>query len=167
MLLDFLHLQSYAQSGAANLNLPANYGLATGQTLGTGMQMGALAPQMGMAGANYGAMATNPYATQAYMNPYLSASLAPQLAEARRQYDITGQQQQGQAARGGAFGGSREALMAAENRRNMNTAMNQMIGQGYNQAFGQAQQAQQFGANLGLQGQQAQARCITRSTWCC
>ena len=152
----FSPLQSYAQSGAANLNLPANYGLATGQTLGTGMQMGALAPQMGMAGANYGAMATNPYATQAYMNPYLSASLAPQLAEARRQYDITGQQQQSQATRGGAFGGSREALMAAENRRNMGTAMNQMIGQGYNQAFGQAQQAQQFGANLGLQGQQAQ-----------
>jgi hypothetical protein len=152
----FSPLQSYAQSGAANLNLPANYGLATGQTLGTGMQMGALAPQMGMAGAQYASQATNPYATQAYMNPYLSASLAPQLAEARRQYDITGQQQQGQAARAGAFGGSREALMAAENRRNMNTAMNQMIGQGYNQAFGQAQQAQQFGANLGLQGQQAQ-----------
>ena len=156
----FSPLQSYAQSGAANLNLPANYGLATGQTLGTGMQMGALAPQMGMAGANYGAMATNPYATQAYMNPYLSASLAPQLAEARRQYDITGQQQQSQATRGGAFGGSREALMAAENRRNMGTAMNQMIGQGYNQAFGQAQQAQQFGANLGLQGQQGQMAAL-------
>jgi hypothetical protein len=152
----FSPLQSYAQSGAANLNLPANYGLATGQTLGTGMQMGALAPQMGMAGANYGAMATNPYATSAYMNPYLSASLAPQLAEARRQYDITGAQQQSAATRAGGFGGSREALMAAENRRNMGTAMNQMIGQGYNQAFGQAQQAQQFGANLGLQGQQAQ-----------
>jgi hypothetical protein len=33
--------------------------------------------------------------------------------------------------------------------------MNQMIGQGYNNAFQQAQQAQQFGANLGLQGLQA------------
>lgn len=152
----FSPLQQYAQSGAANLNMPANYGLATGQTLGAGMQMGALAPQMGMAGANYANQATSPYATQAYMNPYLSASLAPQLEEARRQYDITGQQQQGNAARSGAFGGSREALMAAENRRNMNQQMNQMIGQGYNNAFGQAQQAQQFGANLGLQGQQAQ-----------
>jgi hypothetical protein len=158
----FSPLQSYAQSGAAGLNLPSNYGLATGQTLGTGMQIGALAPQMGMAGANYGAMATNPYATSAYMNPYLSASLAPQLAEARRQYDITGAQQQSAATRGGAFGGSREALMAAENRRNMGTAMNQMIGQGYNQAFGQAQQAQQFGANLGLQGQQAQAGALAQ-----
>ena len=158
----FSPLQSYAQSGAANLNLPANYGLATGQTLGTGMQLGALAPQMGMAGANYANMATSPMATNAYMNPYLSASLAPQLAEARRQYDITGQQQQGQAARAGAFGGSREALMAAENRRNMNQQMNQLIGQGYNQAFNQAQQAQQFGANLGLQGQQAQAGALAQ-----
>ena len=158
----FSPLQSYAQSGAANLNLPANYGLATGQTLGTGLQLGALAPQMGMAGANYANMATNPMATNAYMNPYLSASLAPQLAEARRQYDITGQQQQGQAARAGAFGGSREALMAAENRRNMNQQMNQLIGQGYNQAFNQAQQAQQFGANLGLQGQQAQAGALAQ-----
>jgi hypothetical protein len=158
----FSPLQSYAQSGAAGLNLPANYGLATGQTLGAGAQLGALSPQMGMAGANYGAMATNPYATSAYMNPYLSASLAPQLAEARRQYDITGAQQQSAATRAGGFGGSREALMAAENRRNMGTAMNQMIGQGYNQAFGQAQQAQQFGANLGLQGQQAQAGALAQ-----
>jgi len=158
----FSPLQSYAQSGAAGLNLPANYGLATGQTLGTGMQIGALAPQMGMAGANYGAMATNPYATSAYMNPYLKASLAPQLEEARRQYDITGAQQQSAATRAGGFGGSREALMAAENRRNMGTAMNQMIGQGYNNAFGQAQQAQQFGANLGLQGQQAQAGALAQ-----
>jgi hypothetical protein len=158
----FSPLQTYAQSGAAGLTLPSNYGLATGQTLGTGMQLGALAPQMGMAGANYGAMATNPYATQAYMNPYLSASLAPQLEEARRQYDITGLQQQSQAARAGAFGGSREAIMAAENRRNMAQQMNQMIGQGYNQAFNQAQQAQQFGANLGLQGQQAQAGALAQ-----
>jgi hypothetical protein len=156
----FSPLQSYAQSGAANLNLPANYGLATGQTLGTGMQLGSLGSQMGNAGMNYAMQATNPYATQAYMNPYLSASLAPQLQEARRQFDITGQQGQSAAARSGAFGGSREALMAAENRRNMNQQMNQMIGQGYNQAFGQAQQAQQFGANLGLQGQQARAGAL-------
>jgi len=158
----FSPLQQYAQSGAAGLTLPSNYGLATGQTLGTGMQLGALAPQMGMAGANYANMATSPYATSAYMNPYLSSALAPQLAEARRQYDITGMQQQGQATRAGAFGGSREALMAAENRRNMNQQMNQLIGQGYNQAFNQAQQAQQFGANLGLQGQQAQAGALAQ-----
>jgi hypothetical protein len=53
------------------------------------------------------------------------------------------------------MGGSREALMASENQRNMGTAMNQAIGTGYNNAFQAAQQAQQFGANLGLQGNQA------------
>ena len=158
----FSPLQSYAQSGAAGLTLPANYGLATGQTLGTGAQLGMLAPQMGMAGANYGALATSPTAINAYMNPYLRSALAPQLEEARRQYDITGAQEQAAATRAGGFGGSREALMAAENRRNMAQQMNQMIGQGYNQAFNQAQQAQQFGANLGLQGQQAQAGALAQ-----
>jgi len=39
-------------------------------------------------------------------------------------------------------------------------AQNSIIGQGYNNAFNQAQQAQQFGANLGLQGQQAQAGAL-------
>ena len=60
-----------------------------------------------------------------------------------------------QATAANAFGGSREALMAAENERNKNLAMNNIIGQGYNTAFQNAQQAQQFGANLGLQGGQA------------
>jgi hypothetical protein len=85
----------------------------------------------------------------------LQASLQPALQEVQRQYDITGAQQMGNASRSGAFGGSREALMAAENQRNKNLAMNQMIGQGYSTAFDKANQAQQFGANLGLQGLQA------------
>lgn len=107
------------------------------------------------AGDRYAQQATNPYASQAYMNPYLQASLQPALQEVQRQYDITGTQQMGNASKSGAFGGSREALMAAENQRNKNIAMNQMIGQGYNTAFDKAQQSQQFGANLGLQGLQA------------
>mgnify|MGYP006268637403 CR=1 FL=1 len=107
------------------------------------------------AGRDYQRMATNPYATQAYMNPYLSASLQPQLNEIQRQADITGQGLAGQATRAGAFGGNRAALQQAENQRNALMAKQQAIGQGYNQAFQQAQQAQQFGANLGMQGQQA------------
>lgn len=107
------------------------------------------------AGDRYAQQATNPAAAQAYMNPYLQASLQPALQEVQRQYDITGAQQMGNASRSGAFGGSREALIAAENQRNKNIAMNQMIGQGYNIAFDRANQAQQFGATLGLQGLQA------------
>jgi hypothetical protein len=144
----FSPLQQQAQQGVANLNMPSQYGAATaGAMQGTGQALNA--------GNQYNMMATNPNATQAFMNPYLQASLQPQLQEIGRQYDITGTQQQGAATKSNAFGGSREALMAAENARNKNTAMNQAIGTGYNNAFQAAQQAQQYGAGLGLQGAQA------------
>ena len=90
-----------------------------------------------------------------YMNPYLQSALAPQLEEVQRQYDITGTQQKSNAARSGAFGGSREALMAAENQRNAGIAKNQIIGQGYNQAFQNAQQQFNAQQQANLQAQQA------------
>lgn len=152
-----------SQQIAPQLSDASNIAYMTGQ-YGLGTQ--GTAAQLQNASLGYGAMAagsgdryaqqaTNPAAQQAYMNPYLQASLQPALQEVQRQYDITGTQQMGNASKSGAFGGSREALMAAENQRNKNIAMNQMIGQGYNTAFQQGQQAQQFGANLGLQGLQA------------
>ena len=90
-----------------------------------------------------------------YMNPYLQMSLAPQLAEANRAYDIGATKQQSAATQAGAFGGSREALMAAENERNRNTGLNQIVGQGYNTAYDKA--ANQFNTeqNFGLQAQNA------------
>jgi len=90
-----------------------------------------------------------------YMNPYLKGALDPQLAEVQRQYDITGTQQKSGAAKSGAFGGSREALMAAENQRNAGIAKNQIIGQGYNQAFQNAQQQFNTQQQANLQAQQA------------
>ena len=162
-------MQQQASQGVAGLQLPGQYNQASGLAGMAGMgsygaanqasnygAMGAgYGAQAGQAGNNYFNMATNPNATQAFMNPYLQASLNPQLDEIRRQYGITGTGEMSNATKQGAFGGSREALMASENNRNMNTAMNQTIGQGYNSAFQAAQQAQQFGSNLGLQGQQA------------
>jgi hypothetical protein len=151
------------QQIAPQLNDASNIAYQTGQyglgTQGTAAQLQNASLGLGAMAANtgnqYAQQATNPAAQQAYMNPYLQASLQPALQEVQRQYDITGTQQMGNASRSGAFGGSREALMAAENQRNKNLAMNQMIGQGYNAAFDKGQQAQQFGANLGLQGLQA------------
>jgi hypothetical protein len=144
----FSPLQQKAQQGVADLKMPGQYAAgSTATAMGTGQALSA--------GANYASQATNPYAVQQYMNPYIQASLNPQLAEIGRQYDITGTKEMSDATRSGAFGGSREALMAAENQRNKNTAMNQAIGSGYNNAFQAAQQAQQFGAGLGLQGAQA------------
>ena len=151
----FSPMQQQSFDSAANLQTPGQFGQGTQLAGLSGMGSFQTAGQASQAGNQYNQMATNPYATQAFMNPYIQASLTPQLEEMRRQYGVTGQQAQGQATQAGAFGGSREALMASENNRNMNTAMNQAIGSGYDKAFQAAQQAQQFGSSLGLQGQQA------------
>jgi len=153
-------MQQQAYTNVANMQVPGQYGMATGQTLGASRQLGGLGQQMGMAGMNYANQATNPASVNAYMNPYIQASLAPQLALANQQYGIAGQQEQSGATQAGAFGGSREALMNSLNQQNQMLAQNQLISQGYNNAFNQAQQAQQFGANLGLQGQQGQMAAL-------
>ena len=125
------------------------------QGLGYG-QAAQRAGQMGMqAGLGYGQQATNPAAVQAYMNPYIQASLAPQLAELGRQGQLNAQQAASQATAAGAFGGTRGQLAQAEAQRNAMMAQQNLIGQGYNNAYNQALQNMQFGANLGLQGQQA------------
>jgi hypothetical protein len=105
-----------------------------------------------MSGLRYGVNAQNQNAVQNYMNPYLQSALQPALQEVQRQYDITGTQEMGNATKAGAFGGNREALMAAENQRNKNMAMNQLIGQGYNQAYNTANQNMQAASQLGMQG---------------
>jgi hypothetical protein len=148
----FSPLQQTSFNRAAGLGVPSQFGQATQLGGAAGLGSLGLAGQAAGAGQQFQNMATNPYAVQAYMNPYLEASLNPQLDAIRRQYDINQTQQQGAATQAGAFGGSREALMAAENRRAMNSAMNAKIGEGYNTAFQNAQGQMQFGANLGLQG---------------
>jgi hypothetical protein len=107
-------------------------------------------------------------AAQQYMNPYLSAALDPQLAELRRQGQITNLGNRAQATKMGAFGGSGSALMETETQRNVLDKMQQALGQGYNTAYDKAmaqynadQQRQleagreteasrQYGANFGL-----------------
>jgi hypothetical protein len=104
-------------------------------------------------------------AAQQYMNPYLQASLNPQLEEARRQSEITAQQNNAQMTKAGAFGGGRQAILTAENQRNLGTNLAGITGQGYNTAYQNAMnqfnadqarkmQENQFGANYGLQGLQ-------------
>jgi len=148
----FSPLQQMSFYNAANLGLPGQYNTGTGYTALGGMGAANVADRAAQVGNQYNMMATNPYATQAYMSPYVQSALQPQLAEMNRQYDITGNQMRAKSVGQGAFGGNRASLEQAENQRNKNTAMNQAIGTGYQNAFQAAQQAQQYGANLGLQG---------------
>ena len=138
----------------------------TGQTYGTqGAQIGqgalgygGMGAGIGMratqAGTDYQRMATDPSAMQSYMNPYVEASLAPQLQLLNQQQALQNQQLAKQAVSSGAYGGSRQAVAQGLNQQNYDLARQQAIAQGYDKAFQQAQQAQQFGANLGLQGMQ-------------
>lgn len=162
-------LQTQAWQGLSGLTLPSSFGTAQ-ENLGN----------ISQAAQN---LRYDPYQistdtfgnqqAQAYMNPYLQQSLEPQLAEARRQAQITGTGIAGQAVGKGAFGGNRESLMQSENLRNLGTTQSNIVGQGYNTAYSnamaqfnadqarqlQAQQAmaqqQEFGSTLGLQGLQA------------
>jgi soluble lytic murein transglycosylase-like protein len=143
----FTPLQQQAYQGAGALELPGQYGAATGAAgVGTGQAL--------TAQGRYQQQATNPNAIAAYMNPYVAQSLAPQLQLLAQQGGIQSAAQQGAATQAGAFGGSRSTLANALAQQNNLLAQQQAIAQGYNTAFGQAQQAQQFGANLGLQGAQ-------------
>ena len=148
--------QQQAFQNVQNMQAAPQIGQATGLAGASGLGSIGTGGQMGMVGQQYANQATNPYAQQAYMSPYIQNALQPQLAEMNRQYGITGNQLKGQAVGQGAFGGNRQALMQSENERNKNMAMNAAIGSGYQNAFQAAQQAQQFGAGLGLQGLQGQ-----------
>jgi len=135
---DFTNLQNQSFQGAQGLGVQPQIGQASG-----------LAGVAGLGGLGVAGQATNQgFQNQVggYMNPYLQYSLAPQLAEANRMYDMSGVAQQSKATQSGAFGGSREAIMAAENERNRNMGLNSIIGQGYNTAFTNAQN--QYNQNL-------------------
>jgi hypothetical protein len=150
----FSPLQQQSFTDASQMQMPGQF--QTGSQLTSAGAMGSmgLSGQAARAGQNYNQMATNPYAMQAFMNPYVSASLQPQLNQLAQQGNIASQQAASGATAAGAFGGTRSALTQNLAQQNALMAQQQAIGQGYNQAFQNAQQAQQFGANLGLQGQQ-------------
>ena len=76
---------------------------------------------------------------QQYMSPYLMAALEPQMAEARRQADISRVQQAGRLTKAGAYGGGRQAIMESELDRNLLRNLTDITGRGYQDAFTAAQ----------------------------
>lgn len=134
----FSPMQQQAMQNAQGMSVAPQIGQATAASTMAGLG------GLGVAGQ------ANPYGFQnqvgGYMNPYMNQILAPQLAEANRNYDIGATKQQSAATQAGAFGGSREAIMAAENERNRNMGLNQIYGQGLNTAYTNAQN--QYNQNL-------------------
>ena len=123
-------MQDQAYAGLGALNAPTGMGAFTPQTFGA---------EQATAG----------------MNPYLMASLNPQLDEARRQSEIDRVANAGRMTQAGAFGGSRQALMDMENTRNLQSNLADITGQGYASAYDRAQQQFNTEQGLGMQAQNA------------
>ena len=128
-------LQNQAFQGIAGLTVPT-------------AQMGA----SGFAPQSF----TDAGVAQQYMNPYLSASLAPQLQEAQRQAELRRIADASRLSKAGAYGGSRQAIMESEGNRNLLQNLAGITGTGYNTAFNEAQR--QFNLE---QGQRTTAQDMT------
>lgn len=151
-------LQTQAFNTAGNLQTPSAIGQAA--TTAGGIAGAAQNMAYNPVGSDFGTAQA-----QQYMNPYLQASLNPQLAELQRQNQMANMQTAGQLTKAGAYGGSRQAVMNAENQRNMLDKTNQLVSQGYNTAYDKAMgqfnadqarktQEAQFGADFGIKGLQ-------------
>jgi hypothetical protein len=115
-------IQNKVFQGIGNLTFPGNLGQSFSN---------AGAPTIGADGQPVGGGGL----AQSYMNPYLQSVLNPQMDELRRQNDITNMQTNARMTQAGAFGGGRQAIMNAENNRNLMQEMNKTVGQGYANAY--------------------------------
>jgi hypothetical protein len=155
----FTPLQQRAQQGAANLQMPGQFGMGSQLAgagglggLGTAANALGFAGQQAGVGSMYENMATNPASYQAFMSPYQQAVTDVQMDAARRQADITRQQRNAQATRAGAFGGSRQAIEEAEAQRALSSQLQNIQATGLQSAFQQAQQNIDRRSQLELQG---------------
>ena len=180
-------LQTQAFSNAANLSVPGSIGAAADSATQAGQKYSGLSYDPMQSSNQYNAV--TPYqgtqttaatfgADQAkqYMNPYLQGALDPQLAAAKRASQEMEQANNAKMAAAGGYGGGRQAILTAENQRNLGTNLANITGQGYNTAYTNAQtqfnadqarnmqaqaanvNQQQFGANQALTGAAQEAQ---------
>ena len=138
-------------SGIGNLSLPANYGQswsnygAPAAPNTTTPDQTSLVSQA--ASGNTAGFGQTPNVTQGgntsmasqYMNPYLQASLQPQLNALTYQAQQDQQGMLGNLTKQGAFGGSRQAVAQGVAEGNLLNNQANLIGQGYNTAYNNAQ----------------------------
>jgi hypothetical protein len=142
---DFTPMQQQAFQGVGNMQVAPEIG--AGSNLAALSGLGSIG-----AGGNYMNMATDPRSIQQFMSPYMQNVVDMQKQEATRDYQKGLGALNARAVGSGAFGGTRAALERSEAGRNLGTQLANIQAQGSQNAFQAAQQAQQFGAGLGLQG---------------
>lgn len=151
--------QAGGQGSLANAPIALEYGSQGAQYGAQGLQYGQTGAAMGTAASRagdiYAQQATSPQAMAQYMSPYMQNVVDYQKQQAVRDYQIQAPQMAAQSVGQGAFGGNRLALQQSEANRGLQNRLAGIDATGQQQAYDKAQQAQQFGANLGLQGLQA------------
>jgi hypothetical protein len=115
----FSPLQQQSIRNAGSVGMPGQFNVGTGfQAMGGA---GALT-----AGQNYNMMATNPFATQAFMSPYMQNAVDVQKNEAFRDAQIRNLGANLGSARQGAYGGARQLLAEQERNRGLQTQLGQI-----------------------------------------
>ena len=144
-IADFNDLQKQAFQGAQNMQVAPQTGQASNMAGMSGL--GSL-----FAGQNYMNSASDPNQVASLMSPYQQNVTNFQKQQAINDYGRQLPGMNAQAIGQGAFGGSRQAVAGAENQRNLQNSLLGIQAAGTQDAYKNAQQMQQFGANLGLQG---------------
>ena len=112
--------------------------------------------QTGLTPTNFQVGTFNANAAAQYMNPYLQASLDPQLAALQRQSAINEQGDLSKLTQAGAYGGSRQAVLQGQDQYNLLAQQANLIGQGYNTAYNNAMNQFNTANSQSLQAQQNQ-----------
>ena len=140
---DTSDLQNKVFQGLGSLNFPSNLGQSFSNTSAYAPPPIGVPPTGDKSSSSNGSSPNavtglQPGMVSQYMNPYLQNVLDPQLAELRRQNDITQAKNNSMFTNQNAFGGSRQAVSNAENNRNLMQEMNKTVGQGYASAYDKA-----------------------------
>ena len=141
----FTPAQMEVQRQTMGMQTPGQFNVGTGMAGAGGL--GSLA-----AGQQYTGMATDPYATAAFMSPFMQNVVDVQKQAAIRDAQKAQLGQNLAAARQGTYGGARQLLAQTERERALAGQLGDIQARGLQSAFDQARQAQQFGAELGLKG---------------
>jgi hypothetical protein len=132
-------LQTQAFQGLGALQVPNASTMAYNPMSFTGAAYTPPTAAQATAGATGTTTPASGNVVQQYMTPYLQAILDPQYAAARREAEISTQNLKSRYGKAGAYGGSRQGVAEAELERGLLDRISGITGQGYQQAFTQAQ----------------------------
>jgi hypothetical protein len=147
--------QLQTQRDVMAMEQPGQFGVGTGMAGAGGIGSLQYGQRAAGAGNQFFGLATDPFATQAFMSPYMQNVVDVQKQAAIRDAQMSNLAGNLGAARQGTYGGARQLLAQTERERALGGKLGEIQATGSQRAFEDAQRSLQFGSTLGLQGLQA------------